>query len=90
MQRTSQIITSILGALALLTWGHLYYQAYKTWSVPSGYIFVPCGLTVLTAVGWVVIAITAARGDHDTRCRKCRHILRGLSEPRCPECGSAI
>lgn len=26
----------------------------------------------------------------ETRCRKCRHILRGLSEPRCPECGEPI
>ncbi len=25
-----------------------------------------------------------------TRCRKCRHILRGLSAPRCPECGEPI
>lgn len=27
---------------------------------------------------------------HHTRCRKCRHILRGLSQPRCPECGEPI
>ena len=28
--------------------------------------------------------------DTETRCRKCRHILRGISEPRCPECGERI
>ena len=28
--------------------------------------------------------------DEFTRCRKCHHILRGLSEPRCPECGTKI
>ncbi len=29
---------------------------------------------------------------HDTelRCRKCGYNLRGLTEPRCPECGEAI
>lgn len=27
------------------------------------------------------------RSDNDTHCRKCAYILRGLSEPRCPECG---
>ncbi len=25
--------------------------------------------------------------DNGTRCRKCGHILRGITEPRCMECG---
>lgn len=29
-------------------------------------------------------------GDGETRCRKCDYILRGISEPRCPECGERI
>ncbi len=29
-------------------------------------------------------------GDTETRCRTCRYILRGITEPRCPECGEAI
>ncbi len=28
--------------------------------------------------------------DRESRCRQCGYILRGLSEPRCPECGEAI
>ena len=28
--------------------------------------------------------------DGETRCRKCNYILRGLTEPRSPECGEAI
>jgi hypothetical protein len=28
--------------------------------------------------------------DPETRCRKCQYILRGISEPRCPECGERI
>ena len=28
--------------------------------------------------------------DAETRCRKCGYILRGISEPRCPECGEKI
>jgi hypothetical protein len=28
--------------------------------------------------------------DGEIRCRKCRYILRGISEPRCPECGERI
>ena len=26
----------------------------------------------------------------ETRCRECGYILRGISEPRCPECGEQI
>ncbi len=28
--------------------------------------------------------------DGELHCRRCNHILRGLGEPRCPECGEAI
>ena len=28
--------------------------------------------------------------DYETHCRKCDYILRGITEPRCPECGEAI
>jgi rubrerythrin len=28
--------------------------------------------------------------DSETRCRECGYILRGISEPRCPECGERI
>jgi len=27
---------------------------------------------------------------HGTRCRKCGYILKGITEPRCPECGEKI
>ena len=30
------------------------------------------------------------RTDKETRCRKCGYILRGLSAPKCPECGEHI
>ena len=28
--------------------------------------------------------------DNETRCRECQYILRGITEPRCPECGERI
>ena len=28
--------------------------------------------------------------DRETRCRNCTYILRGITEPRCPECGERI
>jgi hypothetical protein len=30
------------------------------------------------------------RPDNETRCRKCGYILRGITEPRCSECGERI
>src|SRR5438128_1143533 len=30
------------------------------------------------------------RISRETRCRKCGYILRGLTQPRCPECGERI
>ena len=90
MHRANLILTLVLGFLAVVSWGHLFLQARATWTVPSGYIFVPIGLTVLASVGWVVTTVTFARRDDETRCRKCRYILRGLTEPRCPECGTEI
>lgn len=32
----------------------------------------------------------AQRYETETVCRKCRYILRGISTPRCPECGERI
>lgn len=39
---------------------------------------------------WVIVRCRADPVDGETRCRKCHHILRGLSQPLCPECGEAI
>jgi len=48
---------------------------------------------VFTPPGIIVALLIARRrgpGDDETRCRKCGYILRGISEPRCPECGERI
>ena len=31
-----------------------------------------------------------AQSDGETRCRKCGYILKGITEPRCSECGERI
>jgi len=52
-----------------------------------------CGLPLLALVGLLFLAyrmLQKRSGDRETRCRKCGHILRGISEPRCPECGERI
>jgi len=30
------------------------------------------------------------RKNHETRCRKCRQVLRGLTAPCCPRCGEPL
>ena len=36
------------------------------------------------------LTFRVAQRDNEIRCRKCHYILRGITEPRCPECGERI
>ena len=47
-------------------------------------------LSIAACVDWVLFTLTEALSIGELRCRKCRYILKGLSEPRCPECGTPI
>ena len=38
----------------------------------------------------VAIAIRRRPRFDEPRCRNCGYILRGLAEPRCPECGERV
>lgn len=53
-----------------------------------------CAIPLLLAVGAGVLVWRWAQQhevvNRETRCRKCGGILRGLAEPRCPECGEVI
>ena len=42
------------------------------------------------AVAFAFLGRIRRRTDGFTHCGHCDHILRGLREPRCPECGNAI
>ncbi len=44
------------------------------------------GLGLASMFQWM----TEIRTDRETRCRKCGYILKGITEPRCPECGERI
>jgi len=48
-------------------------------------MLVPLGIYILLTYREDRKALTG-----ETRCRKCGYILRGISEPRCPECGERI
>jgi len=54
----------------------------------------PNALTLLGAAVWTTLlsvgCLLRTRRRPETHCRKCDYILRGLSEPRCSECGEPI
>ncbi len=54
---------------------------------------VSLGLAMLSVPVAIYALLTwrfGPRPDDETRCRRCRYILRGITEPRCPECGERI
>ena len=65
------------------------------WSDATTLVFwVICGAPIFALTFGVYGLLTwrFAPGEPivELHCRRCHHILRGLSEPRCPECGEAI
>ena len=52
--------------------------------------FLPVILVTLVAYGLLTHYLRPRLPDPETRCRKCQYILRGISEPRCPECGERV
>ena len=52
--------------------------------------FAPVVLLAFATYGALTAFLGRPRSDGETRCRKCGYILRGISEPRCPECGEQI
>jgi hypothetical protein len=52
--------------------------------------FCPVVLLALAVYGGLTRLNGHAERDNETRCRKCDYILRGITEPRCPECGERI
>jgi hypothetical protein len=92
MRRSTLIVTIALAGLALFSWyftsiGPVYFN---TFSHPEVQIAMSAGLSFAACLGWVLLVVLEKRRDTETRCRKCGYILRGLSEPRCPECGERI
>lgn len=91
MRRANTVITIALALAAVLAWVRVvFWSVLGLWSDPQ--IHLPCAVALSAAacLGWVLTWLDARRGDYETRCRRCGYILRGLTEPRCPECGERI
>lgn len=69
------------------------FGPWEIYSLPNFYVH--------RLVAWLLYSIAASMvglwaygklswADRETRCRRCGYILRGLSEPRCSECGEDI
>lgn len=95
MSKLNRRITLALFVAAALSW--LAFSVSPSINVsspinsyPSVQMPMAITLTAAACFGWLLLFLGERRGDNETRCRKCHHILRGLSEPRCPECGEKI
>jgi hypothetical protein len=90
MLRINTIISVLLAALAVLLWTDVWYTFRYGLHSPSYPTIMAVAFTACSCVGWVLVTYTYRRGDDETRCRKYKYILKGLSDPRCPECGEPI
>lgn len=98
MRNVNLFVTYTLTAVALCGWCMIVRQWYLSgpWGTPLAYWSLAISFSVFACVGWALVNTDrrwqAGRpvSDRETRCRKCGYILRGLSEPRCPECGETI
>jgi hypothetical protein len=75
-------------------WGHSVFSSQiAPWQVNATDAAIDGLPSLLAAVGaYAVLASLTRRRTraNDTLCRKCGYILRGISEPRWPECGERI
>ena len=87
VRRANQIITVVLAVVAVLGW--VRYFLLGSPFDPRSMNLLLGSVTACACIGWIMLTLTRPR-DKETRCRKCQYILRGLPEPRCPECGERI
>src|SRR5262245_33394431 len=96
------VVASIYGGLSLAdtSLGRVHELIYVELRQPTrgnsfdpafALVFIaPIALIALTTFSLLSLWRRPFSRDGETRCRKCDYILRGISEPRCPECGERI
>jgi preprotein translocase subunit SecY len=92
MRRINRWITLVLAVAAAVSWLAISVLPgfVAVFSYPAVQIPMAITLSAAACMGWLLLWLGEQRGDGETRCRRCGYILRGLSEPRCPECGERI
>ena len=68
-----------------------YVLRYPGSSMYTIWAFVNYGTVLASGVAFVVACFRDVKRDMEhIHCLKCGYILKGLTEPRCPECGERI
>ena len=80
-----------LAVLATAPAGHLTcgIDYCVSWIMP-GLGEAAAGSIVAILIYTILTRLLGTDGKPETRCRRCRKVLRGLAEPRCPACGEEI
>ena len=94
---------AILAILAASTLGFLVGFAIYRLAEANGWVWTgaysagsPGAIMAVSAALFALLSFRILTGryarslEHATCCRRCGCILRGISEPRCPECGERI
>ncbi len=71
-----------------VNWLRIDFMKYPSVSLLVIWV-IPMALVGVVAFGLAAHFLKVPAG-RETRCRRCGYILRGISEPRCPECGERI
>ena len=83
--------------------GFILFWVGMTLLSPTGgawYVFVPAILLAFVIPQSIALSVygyltrryylSLSSFDGELHCRRCQYILRGITEPRCPECGERI
>lgn len=94
-------VATMMSAFALKLWGDLAFE--QTWYLSRALhidriehqALWDAVEATIPAIPGIAVAVAIARVwpkplPTETCCRKCQYILRGITEPRCPECGEPI
>ncbi len=91
-----RVLISVAGGVALLlSWGYVAAVAIGSRRLPSWLVIsnMVCAVAISEVVSLVIYHKLTYQGfpcRGETYCRQCGYILRGLTEPRCPECGEHL
>jgi hypothetical protein len=80
----------LLAIINLLMARTLTIRSLSRWDVLIAMRFVGLSLPIALYAALTRLSPRPTAPDRETRCRQCSYILRGITEPRCPECGERI